>query len=106
MGAAFGWLFTRPRYVPRESAPECYTTLLCSTGSPECPTLAHNFLMSYSPVIVAVLVGICLLAAHFQVFHDRRNRPAREILQEDRSRDLPRFVVRVAFRSVSFERSN
>ncbi|MDV8009247.1 hypothetical protein [Rhodococcus sp. IEGM 1318] len=81
--AAFAGLFMQPRYVPREPAPECYTTLLGSTGAPQCPTAARDFMMTYSPVIMAILVGLVLLSTHLRVFSDHRNRPAREILQED-----------------------
>ncbi|MDF3320034.1 hypothetical protein [Rhodococcus sp. C3V] len=77
------WLFTQPRYVPREPARECYTTLLGSTGAPQCPTAAHDFMMTYSPVIMAILGGLVLLSTHIRVFSDHRNRPAREIPQEE-----------------------
>lgn len=83
MVAVFAGLFMQPRYVPREPAPECYTTLLGSTGAPQCPTAAHNFMMTYSPVIMAILVGVVLLSTHIRVFRDHRNRPAREISQEE-----------------------
>ncbi|MFI7166331.1 hypothetical protein ACIBM3_28105 [Rhodococcus erythropolis] len=81
--AAFAGLFMQPRYVPREPAPECYTTLLGSTGARQCPTAAHNFMMTYSPVIVAILTGLVLLSTHIRAFRDHRNRPAREILQKE-----------------------
>ncbi|MDV6270795.1 hypothetical protein [Rhodococcus globerulus] len=81
--AAFAGLFMQPRYALREPVRECYTTLLGSTGSPQCPTLVHNFMMTYSPVIMAILVGIPLLTTHIRVFRDHRNRPAREIPQEE-----------------------
>ncbi|WP_209448860.1 hypothetical protein [Rhodococcus qingshengii] len=67
------WLFTQPRYVPCELARECYTTLLGSTGAPQCPTAAHNFMMTYSPVIMAILAGVVLLSTHIRVFSDHRN---------------------------------
>ena len=76
-------LFTQPRYVPREPAPECYTTLLGSTGAPQCPIAAHDFMMTYSPVIMAILVGVVLLSTHIRVFSDHRNRATREIPQEE-----------------------
>ena len=79
--AVFAGLFMRPRYVPREPAPECYTSLLGSTGAPQCPTAAHDFMMTYAPVIVAILVGLVLLSTHVRVFRDHRNRPAREVPQ-------------------------
>ena len=81
--AAFAGWFMQPRYVPREPARECYTTLLGSTGAPQCPTPAHDFLMTYAPVIMAILAGVVLLSTHIRVFSDHRNRPAREIPQEE-----------------------
>ncbi|MHD0307402.1 hypothetical protein [Rhodococcus erythropolis] len=83
MVAVFAGLFMQPRYVPREPARECYTTLLGSTGAPQCPTAAHDFMMTYSPVIMATLVGLVLLSTHIRVFSDHRNRAAREIPQEE-----------------------
>lgn len=83
MVAVFAGLFMQPRYVPREPAPECYTTLLGGTGAKQCPTAAHNFMMTYSPVIMATLVGLVLLSPHVRVFRDHRNRSAREIPQQE-----------------------
>lgn len=45
------------------------------SGAPRCPTPAHDFLMTYSPVIMAILVGIPLLITHIRAFSDHRNRP-------------------------------
>ncbi|ROZ52764.1 hypothetical protein EEB12_28310 [Rhodococcus sp. WS1] len=83
--AAFAGWFMQPRYVPREPVRECYTTLLGSTGAPQCPTAAHDFMMTYSPVIMAILGGLVLLSTHIRVFSDHRNRPAREIPQEEKA---------------------
>lgn len=66
------WMFMLPSAEQREPAPECYTTLLGSTGSPMCPTTIQTFLTSHAAVTAAILVGICLAGAHTHLFLDRR----------------------------------
>lgn len=73
--AVFAGLFMQPRYVPRQPVRECCTTLLGSTGAPQCPTAAHNFLMTYSPVIMAILVRLVLLSTHAGRPRDLRGSP-------------------------------
>lgn len=68
---------------PSRTSPECYTTLLDSTRSPQCPTAADDFMMTYFPLIMAILVVIPLLITHIRVYSDHRSRPAREIPQEE-----------------------